>query len=479
MNPEDRLDQASAPDPVGRRYSRPPAGSPPRPRARSPFWAVITAANPPAYSWEEVEWSAPGTWAAKDGGRTSAEFGSAYEANTFDFTEAGINPVAQVILLHELRTGDAAEYRFHYGPMADTEADSTWGTITDNADAPTYVFDGDNGWGGEATEVNGVKDIAEGTRVRIFRTVDEGEDLYAFEYDGDSVGVLEDSFDFIEVWPALVVTADASPLHARLWIPGGGFPPAVADNWHLTAAEATEHVAYDQVGEGTFSDGTLVPCLADYDAGPPEVADWIQVRCQPGAFVTEAPTEIPDGAIVTFTHTLADAPLPYTFTFEYEVAPGRWKRLISTRTVAAATDFKVDLQGPGTGWYKVRAKTYSVTLQEAPPAGATVRARYIPVGQCAWSWLATPETVEGGELQGDAAKSTIGQGWLFVDEDRKVAHGSPRAEVLHFPTGMINLYVVPYFDDRGHYAGTYTWNAGTEEWDWETPFGIAGPDPPA
>ncbi|MBM4017220.1 MAG: hypothetical protein FJ288_02660 [Planctomycetes bacterium] len=63
----------------------------------------------------------------------------------------------------------------------------------------------------------------------------------------------------------------------------------------------------------------------------------------------------PDGHINTFFGTLADQPLPYTFTVEYEVRPGEFKRMYCNRdSVDAGDGFKVDLEGDGTGWESPR-----------------------------------------------------------------------------------------------------------------------------
>jgi hypothetical protein len=68
--------------------------------------------------------------------------------------------------------------------------DSFWATITDNAEAPVYEFDGDNGISADADEVNDVDDIAEGTRVRVFGFA--GLDgPYAFEYAGTGETTIE------------------------------------------------------------------------------------------------------------------------------------------------------------------------------------------------------------------------------------------------------------------------------------------------
>jgi hypothetical protein len=347
--------------------------------------------------------------------------------NDFDFGASDINPVGQIIQLFPVRTGAAEEYWFHYGPGVDSgDRESFWATITDDANAPLYDFTGDTGESGIAEEVNGVDDIAVGTRVRVF-IGDPGEDEYKFEYStAGGLPPMENSFDFIEVWPALVVSA-GEPISGRIWIPGSGFPPAVGDDWDLTPAGGTVDIALDKVGDGTFGDGTLVPCLKDYSEG--EVEDWIQVRCQPGAFVQEdAATPIPpDGHINTFFGTLADQPLPYTFTVEYEVRPGEFKRMYCNRdSVDAGDGFKVDLEGDGVGWVKVRDKIWRVELNDCPPAGAVMRVRYIPVGSCAWSWVEIAQTIEGGTVPDPP--STIQEGWLVVDDERKLAHGLPRED---------------------------------------------------
>ncbi len=353
---------------------------------------------------------------------------------------------------------------------------SFWATITDNANAPDYAFSGDTGESGEAAEVNGVLGIAEGTRVRVFKNP-AGEPNYKFEYDSAGLLPMENFFDFIEVWPALVRTA-ADPIEAQVWIPGSPapdcFPPLVADNYYLTPAETPVDVTFDKIGDGTFASGTLEPCLRNYAAGPPVVADWIQVRCQPGAFVTEiATTPIPpDGHTNTFFGTLADQPLPYSFTFEYEVAPGRFKRMYCDRdSVTPADGFKIALEGDGTGWVKARDKTWSVVLADCPPAGAVMRVRYIPVGQCKWSWVTIPKTIEGGTLL--TTKSTLGQGWLFVDEDGKTAHADPRNEVIYRP----KCGSAPALDARGHCLGwwAFEWTGEQNEWVWHSPWGFADP----
>jgi hypothetical protein len=52
--------------------------------------------------------------------------------------------------------------------------------------------------------------------------------------------------------------------------------------------------------------------------------------------------------------------------------------------------------------------------------------RYIPVGACQWSWGETPQTIEGGTVPDPP--STIKEGWIAVDDDRKLAHGLPREQ---------------------------------------------------
>ncbi|MBM4017419.1 MAG: hypothetical protein FJ288_03680 [Planctomycetes bacterium] len=424
---------------------------------QAPFWAEITADGGGAYEWVEVEWAGAGGSQHKTGGRSSDTHGPAYEVNDFDFGASDINPVGQIIQLFPVRTGAAEEYWFHYGPVVGGgDRESFWATITDNANAPLYDFNGDTGESGIAEEVNGVDDIAVGTRVRIF-IGDPEEGDYRFEYSkAGALPPMENSFDFIEVWPALVVAA-GEPISGRIWTPGSGFPPATGDNYDLTPAGDTVSISFDKVGDGTFADGTLVPCLKDYSQGDTE--DWIQVRCQPGAFVQEdAAVPIPpDGHINTFFGTLADQPLPYTVTVEYEVRPGEFKRMYCTRSVDAGDGFKVDLEGDGTGWVKVRDKTWRVELNDCPPANAVMRVRYIPVGACEWSWVETPQTIEGGEIVTDV--STIKEGWIVVDDERKVAHGDPRPCCY-----AVEVNCSIYIDARGHVMGWYVWNGQYMEW---------------
>jgi len=434
---------------------------------QAPFWAKITADGGGAFEWVEIEWAGPGAWTEKSGGRSSDEYGPAYEVNDFDFGASDIDPVGQAIQLFAVRTGAAEEYWFHFGPVVGGgDRESFWATITDDANAPLYDFTGDTGESGVAEEVNGVNDIAVGTRVRVF-IGDEGEDEYKFEYSAaGALPPMENSFDFIEVWPALVVTA-GEPISGRIWIPGSGFPPGTGDGYDLTPAGDTVSIAFDKVGDGTFADGTLVPCLKDNEEGGAE--DWIHVRCQPGAFVQEdAATPIPpDGHINTFFGTLADQPLPYTFTVEYEVRPGEFKRMYCNRdSVNAGDGFKVDLEGDGTGWVKVRDKTWRVELNDCPPAGAVMRVRYIPVGACQWSWVEIAQTIEGGEITTEV--STIKEGWIVVDEDRKVAHADPRPCRY---TAEVNCSI--YIDARGHVMGWYIWNG--EYMEWYSPWGHPEP----
>jgi len=47
---------------------------------------------------------------------------------------------------------------------------------------------------------------------------------------------------------------------------------------------------------------------------------------------------------------------------------------------------------------KARDKTWRVELNDCPPVNAVVRVRYIPVGACSWSWVETPQTIEGGRV---------------------------------------------------------------------------------
>jgi len=437
---------------------------------QAPFWAEIIADGGGAYEWIEVEWAGAGGSQHKTGGRSSDTHGPAYEVNDFDFGASDINPVGQVIQLFAVRTGAAEEYWFHYGPVVGGgDRESFWATITDNANAPLYDFNGDTGESGIAEEVNGVDDIAVGTRVRVF-IGDPNEEEYKFEYSAaGGLPPMENSFDFIEVWPALVVTA-GEPISGRIWIPGSGFPPAVGDDYDLTPAGDTVSISFDKVGDGTFADGTLMPCLKDYSEA--ETEDWIQMRCQPGAFVQEdAATPIPpDGHINTFFGTLADQPLPYTFTVEYEVRPGEFKRMYCNRdSVNAADGFKVDLEGDGTGWVKVRDKTWRVELNDCPPAGAVMRVRYIPVGACAWLWVEVAQTIEGGEITTDV--STIKEGWIVVDDERKVAHADPRPCRYAAELNTCSVYI----DARGHVMGWYKTLGGPPWIEWYSPWGHPEP----
>jgi hypothetical protein len=441
-----------------------------KPPAQAPFWAEITADGGGSFEWVEIEWGGAGRSQHKSGGRSSDTHGPAYEVNDFDFGENDINPVGQIIQLFPVRTGEAEEYWFHFGPVVGGgDRESFWATITDNANAPLYDFTGDTGESGIAEEVNGVDDIAVGTRVRVF-IGDPAEEDYRFEYSAaGALPPMENSFDFIEVWPALVVSA-GEPISGRIWIPGSGFPPAVGDDYDLTPAGSTVDIALDKVGDGTFADGTLVPCLKDCSEG--EVEDWIQVRCQPGAFVQEdAATPIPpDGHINTFFGTLADQPLPYSFTVEYEVRPGEFKRMYCNRdSVDAGDGFKVDLEGDGVGWVKVRDKTWRVELNDCPPAGAVMRVRYIPVGTCAWSWVEIAQTIEGGEITTDV--STTKEGWLVVDDERKVAHADPRPCRYAAELNTCSVYI----DARGHVMGWYKSISGPPWVEWYSPWGHPEP----
>jgi len=421
--------------------------------AQAPFWAEITADGGGAYEWVEVEWGGAGGSQHKSGGRSSDEYGLAYEVNDFDFGASDINPVGQAIQLFAVRTGAAEEYWFHFGPVVGGgDRESFWATITDDANAPLYDFNGETGESGVAEEVNGVDDIAVGTRVRVF-IGDPDEEEYKFEYSAaGGLPPMENSFDFIEIWPALVVTA-GEPIAGRIWVPGSGFPPAVGDGYDLTPAGSTVNISFDKVGDGTFADGTLVPCLKDYSQG--ETEDWIHVRCQPGPFVDEnAGTPIPpDGHINTFSGTLAGQPLPYTFTIEYEVRPGEFKRMYCARSVNAGNDFEVDLEGDGTGTVKFRTGAWSVTLNDCPPAGAVMRVRYMLLSECVWSWVEVPQTVEGGTVPDPP--STIQEGWIVVDGERKMAHGMPREQEAGGQGDGIQLW---FASDEGGPVYGYTQN---------------------
>lgn len=354
--------------------------------------------------------------------------------------------------------------------------ESWWDYITDNVNAPEYSVSL-----GVAIEVNGVPDITVETWVRVFGDPADAE-TWRFEYDSAGLQPMENSFDFIEVWPALVRTA-ADPIQAQIWIPGSDFPPAVNDDFELTPEGTPVDVKFDKIGVGTFANKTLDPYLRDYDAGE-EIDDWIQVRCQPAAFVIEAagiPIP-PDGHTNTFFGRLADQPLPYSFTFEYEILPGRFKRMHCTRTVTPDQGFKIDLEGDGTGWVKTRLPAdplevnWSVVLNDCPPAGAVMRVRYIPVGSCKWSWVEIPQTIEGGTLL--TTKSTIGQGHIFIDEDGKEAHADPRNEVIYKPNNPgLNCTCWPAFDARGHCIGWWFLEAG--HWvNWYSPWGFPDPGAP-
>ena len=141
------------------------------------------------------------------------------------------------------------------------------------------------------------------------------------------------------------------------------------------------------------------------------------------------------------------------FTVEYEVRPGEFKRMYCARSVNAGNDFEVDLEGDGTGTVKFRTGAWSVTLNDCPPAGAVMRVRYMLLSECVWSWVEVPQTVEGGTVPDPP--STIQEGWIVVDGERKVAHGLPREQEAGGQGDGIQLW---FASDEGVPVYGYTQN---------------------
>jgi hypothetical protein len=113
----------------------------------------------------------------------------------------------------------------------------------------------------------------------------------------------------------------------------------------------------------------------------------------------------------------------------------------------------------------------SVTFKDPPPKGATITVYYVREVDCKYAWVVTPQTIEGGTLL--TTKSTIKQGWLFVDEDGKEAHGDPRNEKVYVPPNSCMPY--PACDARGHIIGWWYYDQG---WQWYSPWGFAEPTRP-
>jgi len=384
-------------DAIGRSYNRRPDGRPPAtPTGRPGFWARLTGgANP--YSWERLQSNAVGPVEPPVTGDLNA-----YEVN--DDTRLAAGTVVW------MRPDNEGTFRFWASVPGDLA--SFWAEITENVDAPEYGIEP----GGLATEVNGVLGIDVGTVVRVFgRPEDEDK---KFEYSAGAAPPMENSFDWVEIWPARVSLVEIDDnIVAEIWIPGGGFPP-VGDDYALGVGK---DIAYVKVGDGSFKDGTLEPALRSFDPEHPEDCDWIQVRCEPAPFgFWPANTPVPpDGHINTFSGALGFQPLPYSFTFEYEFAPGRFKRMYCNRdSIDPADGFKVNLEGDGVGWVKIREGTWSVVLNDCPPTGAVMRIRCIRAEDCEWSWVQVAHTVP--DLGGIIAMwggllNEIPLGWTLCD----------------------------------------------------------------
>jgi len=357
---------------------------------RYPVWAVIVSYAGGAAVCHEIEWlSTGGNWHEKEGGRV---FDPAYEVNdyfeSFDWDEF-TGPVGKAIQIFPVHVPPAEdpEWWYHFGPVApppNVKIEGSDYIDVDGGVGPSYVW-----------MIYGPEIICTDGRIAVSWNDAQFKWELALGAAFKGLAYWEDSFDFIEVWPALVITA-ADPIAARIWIPGSDFPPAVDDDYHLTADQATVNITFDQAGPGSFAAKTLEPALEDYDGeAEPPVEDWIQVRCRPGAFQTEdgARPIPPNGQINTFSATLAALPLPYSVTFEWENPIDTWHRLYSARAAVAGDDFHVDLAGEGgAGMMHYRTGVGAVVLSDNPPVDAAMRWRYIAVVDCDWSWLVTPHT---------------------------------------------------------------------------------------
>jgi hypothetical protein len=427
VNPRDRLDRIAAPDPTGPRYNRPPADSPPQPAAaRIEYGKVLEIRRRDGAAWTDPDTDGFISYVLVTPSMADGLACSGLPQFWLKATGDDLNPDGLRVGMDRIEAGDIIGWvrtdKRETVPVTGTppvrgqvvawagaqgatlgavplppHQHHFWATITGTGPEYDFAEIGGESRTGKAWEVNGVLGI-DGQVVRVF--TEDGSTDFEFEYGEVDRPDMERSYETIEIWPALVLSA-SDPLVCRIWVPDpDGFPPLLDDDWNLTSAEQGNDpdVAYDKIGAGTFADGTLIPALRDYAEGPPEIADWIFVRCLPGAFsaIESAATPVPpDGHIKTFSGTLAAVPLPYTFTLEYEVAPGRWKRMQATRTVDAADDFNVTLEGDGTGYVCVRTGAWEVTLNDAPPAGATMRWWYVAVADCKWAWVVMAETFYG------------------------------------------------------------------------------------
>jgi len=88
------------------------------------------------------------------------------------------------------------------------------------------------------------------------------------------------------------------------------------------------------------------------------------------------------------------------------------------------------------------------------------------MGACQWSWVEIAQTIEGGEITTEV--STIKEGWIVVDDERKVAHGDPRPCRY---AAEVNCSI--YIGARGHIMGWYVWN--DEYMEWYSPWGHPEP----
>jgi len=211
MNPLDRLDQLAAPDPVGKRYNRPPRDVPAAAaEMRAIRQAKVTEADL-STGWNDVVLANPITGGVVRTTRVLTLKGTSQPTQNVLGPDPD-NPCLRVGFAH-INVGDVVGYvPFgradraasgydgvivpHAGdfedldtgaflstldPMSAGPLSSFWGTITGGA-GPTYAWTGDPGYSGDAAvEVNDVMGIGAGTRVRMFGWLGEGSEPW-FEY---------------------------------------------------------------------------------------------------------------------------------------------------------------------------------------------------------------------------------------------------------------------------------------------------------
>lgn len=284
------------------------------------------------------------------------------------------------------------------------------------------------------------------------------------------------------VYPCLVTSIAAGPpevIKGRVWCPQAGVPHASDDGWHIHTTEVEIH--YEKTGDGTWTDGTLVPHLA--------IDDWVMVRMAKWAVSIFSLTGAINGDNCLFTGAMPS--LAHPTNLEIYAArpappgglyrPGSWQYLSQMYVESIGAELRVRLQGNSGGVCTIDARAggaISATFGQAPLVGDEVCCVCFLEEHCEYEIVQRFQTLEGvTPPPTPGTKSTLGEGWLFVDEDRKTAHGDPRPCTIVPECGAWNV-----FDARGHLVGWWTY--GDPTWFWESPWGhpepvgLGGPNEP-